>query len=431
MSQQVLHDIGIEILNGASWESVLADPRWSDQRIYLHCEQDRLDGQIDIDGIYVSLTECHFAASCSPQQQRPETWKIYTQATILGNQAQNTRVRYLLARHVREALADNPAARPVDLWQRDSSAYLSADGTRIVLFEDGAHFTLSDTERFVTRTDPPLAGLFNQQGQIVIPAQYENIDGFHEDLAAAKVNGHYGVINRSNTWVLEPAYLHLGFFYDGICSAQTETGWGEIDRTGRWVIPPIYADSIYFSNGLAKVALVLDGETKYGLITTANEAIVPIQYSRLLYTGSGWESWEPWEYVLACDDAGMWGAFSMRGELAVGFEHDNESSVRELLQKRKQADDEAEPADAGTTEMDTSDAESPAQKMQLGKRLLGLALLLIGLWLLHSLWFGFGDMYDSARTGREVWGTLAFWAGDLMLVSGGAVLLWRPALLKE
>lgn len=328
MSQQIMHDIGMALLNGASWAAVLSDPRWSDQPVYLHWEKDRLDGQMDLEGVYFSEEGADRAASNSPQWRSPYTWKIFTAATTLGKLADNSRAHYLLARQIRMALADNPAARPVDLWLRDSSAYLSTDGTRIVLFEDGAHFTTSDTERFITRTDPPLAGLFNQQGQIVIPAQYENIDGFHEDLAAAQLNGFYGVIDRSGQWVLEPSFLYLSFFHNGVSTAQVKTGWGQVSRNGEWVIPPLYAEYFFFHDGLAKVARKSGDFTLYGLINTANQEVLPTRYKRLESSGS---EWNPWDYVLACDDAGLWGAFTMRGELAVALEHDSEAAVRELL----------------------------------------------------------------------------------------------------
>ena len=363
MIPQFLHDIGIELLSGATWQAVLSDTRWCKQQVYLHCEQDRLDGQVDIDGIYFSLLEAHLAASTSPQQQRPETWLIYTRATILGHLAEDARVHRLLAHHIRKALADDPAAQPVTvgITQRDT-AYLSHDKTRVVLFEGSAHFGFSDTDKFITRTDPPLAGLFNEQGQIVIPAQFENISSFHEELAEAKLNGLYGVIKRDGAWVIEPSFLFLGSFFDGLCTAQTEQGWGLINREGEWVIPPRYHGYFHFRDGLAKVALQ-QGEIKlYGLINQAGQEIIPVCYQQLESAGSEWDRWEP---VLVCDDTGKWGAFTTSGDLKDPCIHDSEEALRKLLREDSQADEEdAEEPDDTETESEATDSVIMAQGLK-------------------------------------------------------------------
>lgn len=362
--QQFLHDIGIELLNGATWYDVLSDPRWCEQQVYLHCEKDRLDGQIDIEGIYFSLLEAHLAASTSPQQQNTFTWIIYTRATILGHLAEDARVHRLLTHHIRKALADDPAAQPVTVGvtKRDT-AYLSHDKARVVLFEGSVHFGFSDTEAFVTRTDPPLAGLFNEQGQIVIPAQFENIYSFHEELAVAKLNSFYGVINRDGAWVIEPSFLYLGSFFYGICTAQAEQGWGVINREGEWVIPPRYFDSIHFRDGLAKVAVQQEAIKLYGLINQSGQEIIPVRYRQLESSGSEWNCWEP---VLVCDDAGKWGAFTTSGDLKTPCIHDSEETLRELLSECNQADEEdVEGSEEAQTETEVTASTVVAQGLRL------------------------------------------------------------------
>ncbi len=361
MSQTFLHDIGIELLSGASWHTVLSDPRWCNQPAYLHWEKDRLDGEIDLEGVYFSEEDADRAASNSPQWRSPYTWKIFTAATTLCHLANNMRAHTLLAHHIRKALADDPAAQPVTVGvtQRDT-AYFSHDKTRIVLFEGSAHFGLSDTEKFTTRTDPPLAGLFNEQGQIVIPAQFENISSFHEELAEAKLNGLYGVINRDGAWVIEPSFLYLGGFFDGLCTAQTEQGWGVINREGEWIIPPRYHDSIHFRDGLAKVTLQQGAIKHYGLIDQSGQEIIPVRYRQLESSGSEWDRWEP---VLVCDDAGTWGAFTTSGDLKIPCIHDSEEALRKLLSRRRETDEED--AEETKTASALTDSGAVAQGLRL------------------------------------------------------------------
>lgn len=362
MNHPFLHDIGIELLSGASWHAVLSDSRWCNQPAYLHWEKDRLDGEIDLEGVYLSAEDADWAASNSPQWRSPYTWKIFTAATTLCHLANNARAHALLAHHIRKALADDPAAQPVTVGvtQRDT-AYFSHDKTRIVLFEGSAHFGLSDTEKFTTRTDPPLAGLFNEQGQIVIPAQFENISSFHEELAEAKLNGLYGVINRDGAWVIEPSFLYLGGFFDGLCTAQTKQGWGLINREGEWIIPPRYHDSIHFRDGLAKVTLHQGTNKHYGLINQSGLEVIPIIYQQLESSGSEWNRWEP---VLVCDDAGKWGAFTTSGEATIPCIHDSEEALRKLFSRGNQADEE----DAKETK--TASAVTDSGAVTQGLRLL-------------------------------------------------------------
>ena len=364
MNLQFLHDIGIELINGATWQAVLSDPRWCNQPAYLHWEKDRLDGEIDLEGVYFSEEDADRAASNSPQWRSPYTWKIFTAATTLCHLANNARAHTLLAHHIRKALADDPAAQPVTVGvTKRNTAYLSHDKARVVLFEGSVHFCIYDTEAFVTRTDPPLAGLLNEQGQIVIPAQFENIYSFDEEFAVAKLNSFYGVINRDGAWVIEPSFLYLGSFFDGICTAQAEQGWGVINREGEWVIPPRYHDSIHFRDGLAKVAVQQEAIKLYGLINQSGQEIIPVRYRQLESSGSEWNRWEP---VLVCDDAGKWGAFTTSGDLMIPCIHDSEETLRELLSESSKADEEdAEESDDTETESEMTDSGGVAQGLKL------------------------------------------------------------------
>ncbi len=70
-------------------------------------------------------------------------------------------------------------------------------------------------------------------------------------------------------------------------------------------------------------------------------------------------------------------------------------------------------------------------KKTFALRLLGVVLLLIGLWLLKGLAAEFMVLYTSAQTKRDFNAIWALALCSLMLIGGGGVLICKPDLLKE
>lgn len=70
-------------------------------------------------------------------------------------------------------------------------------------------------------------------------------------------------------------------------------------------------------------------------------------------------------------------------------------------------------------------------KKTFALRLLGVIVLLIGLWLLKGLVSEFMVLYTGAQTKRDYNAIWAMGAIALMLIVGGGVLIYKPDLLKE
>lgn len=81
-------------------------------------------------------------------------------------------------------------------------------------------------------------GFMDRAGKIVIEAQFEGADDFHEGLAPVRVH------SEETTWCpREPSGSRKGF----------TNKWGFIDKTGKFVIAPQYESATPFSGGLAAI----------------------------------------------------------------------------------------------------------------------------------------------------------------------------------
>lgn len=108
--------------------------------------------------------------------------------------------------------------------------------------------------------DKKLWGFANASGKIVVPAKFEKVHNFSEDLAAVKMPqggenaGKWGFINPSGQFVISARYANEPMdFAEGIGALQkTNNNWVYIDKTAA-VISKEFARVSPFSNGSAWV----------------------------------------------------------------------------------------------------------------------------------------------------------------------------------
>ena len=252
--RSALCGIGLMRIAGASWLEAVSDERWANFCVYLHCERDKLDSSPDdVDGLYLTREEAEAAVAASPQAANSRVWKVFVATVRLGSVIEDRKAMPHLVSAIKwelRALPDCPGT-PVALkgWSRDDKkAWLDVSGQNIVLFEDenaldGTMYKQSEhTGGFRTDTG---AGLFDYTGAVVVPPHYEEVEYFYGDLAAAKLNGRWGIIDRNAQWQIKAQYLELKsqpFYGDDGDSAyvRTEQGWGVIDRQGREILQPAW-----------------------------------------------------------------------------------------------------------------------------------------------------------------------------------------------
>jgi len=249
-----LRGIGLMRIAGSSWQEAACDERWANFCVYLHCERDKLDSSPDdVDGLYLTREDAEAAAAASPQAANSRVWKVFVATVRLSSVIEDRKTMHHLVSAIKRELLTLPdcPGTPVSLkgWSRDDKkAWLDASGQNIVLFEDenaldGPMYKKSEqTGEF--RTDDG-AGLFDYTGAVIVPPHYEEVEYFYGDLAAAKLNGRWGFIDRNAQWQIEAQYLELGrmSFYRGegdSAYVRTEQGWGVIDRQGREIVKPAW-----------------------------------------------------------------------------------------------------------------------------------------------------------------------------------------------
>jgi hypothetical protein len=188
------------------------------------------------------------------------------------------------------------------------------------------------------------AGLKDDQGQIVIPANHEAIgwsDGPFSvvgNVTGYKMNGLWGLINVANNKITKPEFTDLapgeGLFIiarkkiHGKIKVQT----GCINTSGKEVIPFQY-DGLKIPASLRAIVFTRSGNKfSYGLIDFENKILIPLQYQNIYTLGSlryGVENFE-----------GKHAIFSEEGRQITGFDIDSLSAFRNnvaiMYQNRRQ-----------------------------------------------------------------------------------------------
>lgn len=87
------------------------------------------------------------------------------------------------------------------------------------------------------------------------PPTYENIDEFHEGLAAFFNGTNYGYLDTSGKIAIKPAFFFAQEFSDGLACVQPKFGelFEYIDKTGAVVIGLKFSEADSFAHGEARV----------------------------------------------------------------------------------------------------------------------------------------------------------------------------------
>ncbi len=177
-------------------------------------------------------------------------------------------------------------------------------------------------------------GLKNEQGQIVIPAQYESIgwsDGEFSllgNVTGYRSKGFWGLINTQNNKVTRAEYEELTPGQGEIIVARKKLPGtvtvrsGCISLSGKQIIPFMY-DGIRIESFRAIVNTRSGNQFKHGLIDLENRVLIPLNYQRIYPLGSLRFAVENFENKTAI--------FSEDGKQLSGFLIDSISSFKKDL----------------------------------------------------------------------------------------------------
>ena len=149
-------------------------------------------------------------------------------------------------------------------------------------------------------TENGKTGFIDNQGDVVIPPQFDDGYNFKDELGPVKVGEYWGFINKVGDFVIDPQFESVGNydyysnechvfngFTEGLTSVKKYGKWGYVDKTGKMVIEPKF-DCLYnwtnsnnltqikhcFSEGLCLV--IIDGKCSY--IDNTGNFVIKTQY---------------------------------------------------------------------------------------------------------------------------------------------------------
>jgi hypothetical protein len=125
-----------------------------------------------------------------------------------------------------------------------------------------------------------LWGFINRKGALVINAEYQFVDDFHNGRAIVKKDGKYGVINMNNEFVIKPEYDGIEFLRNTSNSFYAvyinTPRYGVIDDNGKILVPVKYENLGNWQEGLS----VFRSGKKFGYINADGEIVIPAEYEK-------------------------------------------------------------------------------------------------------------------------------------------------------
>lgn len=124
-------------------------------------------------------------------------------------------------------------------------------------------------------------GWVNDQGQEVIPLEYEEAGNFFNGVAPFKTrkNG-WGLLGKDGKPILEASLSEIANFRSGLARAKKDGKWGWLDTTGKFVIAPQFDDAKDFTGELAPAKL----EKKWGLVDLNGQWVLRPAFVQIIPT---------------------------------------------------------------------------------------------------------------------------------------------------
>lgn len=123
-------------------------------------------------------------------------------------------------------------------------------------------------------------GYIDQQGQFVIPPQYDDAQDFQENELAIVQSGElYGVINRSGKYEIIPSYQTILPFSEKRAIVVDGSGYHVINEKGKKLTQKAYSFISSYKEGRALFSEIsTQGSVKYGFLDLAGKEVIPPQY---------------------------------------------------------------------------------------------------------------------------------------------------------
>jgi len=137
-----------------------------------------------------------------------------------------------------------------------------------------------------------LFGFMDEDGRVVVPVGFEEVNDFHEGLAAVMKNERYGVINTNGEVAVEFVYDLISDFQSGRAIVKVGSKFGVIDRNGKKVIPAVFDDLQFVFTDF----ILFQEEGLFGVMDLEGGKVLTARFLEFLTIGE--------QYALVEDDRG-------------------------------------------------------------------------------------------------------------------------------
>jgi hypothetical protein len=121
-------------------------------------------------------------------------------------------------------------------------------------------------------------GFVNKANKVIVPFQFESVTDFEKGRSIVELNGLYGCIDRTGAYTVPPQFKDLGIFIEGLMYAQKDSLYGYYDGFGNVRIQSQFDEAFSFEKGKAKV--IFQGAT--GIIDQYGSYVVKPLYEELI-----------------------------------------------------------------------------------------------------------------------------------------------------
>lgn len=214
-------------------------------------------------------------------------------------------------------------------YQGELSGLVSPEG-KVLAEPEYMYISMFKNGLAAFRKDDTLSGYLNEQGQIAIPAQFEEAFDFEEGYAYVKKDGQYHLIQpdgaiiktigkwmpfgSSEPYMTNPGYqTDKGFFL--VQDTENQSYFmGLIDAKGNTVLEPAWQSLSLPVNGI----MVAQKGDKFGLIRTDGSVVVEMQYQYLYQIGAN--------RYLAQQNVDAYSVIDQTGKIVVPADYSNIST---------------------------------------------------------------------------------------------------------
>jgi len=207
-----------------------------------------------------------------------------------------------LAEKSQEENIYNEAASDTWEWAIEPAKYRN-----LYFTNEGLVIAINENEKY---------GVFNLEGEDVIPFDYDYISQFKYGMACAKKDGETYYIDKTGNRIWNETYENARGFQEEMSAVEADDQWGFINLNGDLVVPCQYDDVKSFFGGMAAVKKT----GNWGFINKNGDLVIEFRYEEVHDFQEG--------YVAVCKE-GKWGFLNENGEVLVECIYDKVSDFQE------------------------------------------------------------------------------------------------------